>query len=81
MTHKYHSVLRAGLLGLGLLGLGALSLNAGDCGSSSYEILNDGTYVVTDCWCKDPCQTWATQDSGLMARWCFNAANNLVLAR
>lgn len=40
---------------------------------SAVEVLTDGTYVVTDCWGKSECITWATKDSGLASTWVGNA--------
>ena len=52
------------ILGLILSGLGSSDLSA----CSSAEVLDDGTYVITDCWCKG-CTTWSTKDAHLAQKW------------
>ncbi len=52
------------------------SMNAGKCGRSTIEKLDDGSYMVTDCWCKTECQTWSTSNAAAVAWWCGSAALN-----
>ncbi len=39
---------------------------------STVERLDDGTYVVNDCWCKT-CRTWASRDEKTVALWNLRA--------
>jgi hypothetical protein len=45
----------------------------GNAKCSEVQVLDDGTYVVTDCWGKSECKTWSTKDADLAARWVGNA--------
>ena len=35
---------------------------------SRAKVLDDGTYVITDCWCKG-CTTWSTKDAHPAQKW------------
>lgn len=61
MRRMYRSLLALTLL-VGGSGLSRLSA------CSSAEVLDDGTYVITDCWCKD-CTSWSTKDAHIAQKW------------
>lgn len=66
-------LLRNVLLGSLLIGAAPTS-KAVQCGNGSSMSPNwvGVLWTVTDCWCKNPCQTWEG-DSATVWQWCNNS--------